>query len=44
MRCFCFKCYENEDGYCSCSSYVIIDENGECNMMDIREFGENNEQ
>ncbi|MBO7696631.1 MAG: hypothetical protein J6T10_28725 [Methanobrevibacter sp.] len=35
MRCYCFKCYNNEDGYCSCSSYVAINENGKCTIMDI---------
>lgn len=35
MRCYCSKCYENENGYCSCSDYVNIDENGECTIMNI---------
>ena len=35
MRCEVLKCRENENGYCSCDSYVGIDKNGECNMMFI---------
>ena len=33
MRCRVLKCIENESGYCLCSSYVEIDENGECSCM-----------
>ena len=33
MRCRVYKCYENEDGCCMCSSYVEIDENGQCDRM-----------
>ena len=30
MRCNCIMCIENEDGYCSCPSYVTISEDGSC--------------
>lgn len=30
MVCNCKTCIENEDGYCSCSSYVAISESGYC--------------
>ena len=30
MRCNCRMCIENEDGYCSCPSYVTISESGYC--------------
>lgn len=40
MRCDCKKCISNEDGYCLDSSYVTIDENGECNQMVIIEAEE----
>ena len=33
MRCSCLKCVHNTDGYCECSSYIEIDENGECDSM-----------
>lgn len=33
MRCAVLKCKENQNGYCSCSSYVEIDESGSCSEM-----------
>jgi hypothetical protein len=36
MRCRVVKCNENEDGCCMCSSYVEIDENGQCDHMWVR--------
>lgn len=36
MRCRVLKCRENEDGCCMCSSYVEIDENGQCDCMRVR--------
>lgn len=36
MRCRCYACNENDAGYCSCSNYVEITPEGECNMMWIR--------
>lgn len=36
MRCCVLKCHENEDGYCMCSSYVEINENGQCKSMRVR--------
>ena len=35
MRCACKGCMYNENGYCVDSSYVSIDENGECDSMVI---------
>lgn len=45
MRCECYKCGENEDGYCACPSYVTITANGECDCMYIptSEKEDNNE-
>ncbi len=37
MRCAVRNCLSNEDGYCMDSSYVSIDENGECDLIVIRE-------
>lgn len=37
MRCAVKNCLSNEDGYCMDSSYVSIDENGECDQMTIIE-------
>lgn len=37
MRCAVKNCLSNEDGYCMDSSYVSIDENGECDQMPIIE-------
>ena len=37
MRCAVRNCLSNEDGYCIDSSYVSIDENGECDLIVIRE-------
>ena len=36
MRCRCYACNENDAGYCTCSNYVEITPEGECNMMWIR--------
>lgn len=33
MRCRVYNCKENENGFCCCSSYVEINENGECDSM-----------
>lgn len=33
MRCRCITCKENENGYCTCSSYVEISEDGSCDSM-----------
>jgi hypothetical protein len=33
MICRVYNCYENEDGCCMCSSYVEIDENGQCDHV-----------
>lgn len=35
MRCRVLNCKENENGYCTCSSYVEIDEDGYCDSMFI---------
>jgi hypothetical protein len=35
MRCAVLNCKENENGYCTCSSYVEIDETGSCTEMFI---------
>lgn len=40
MRCAVKNCLSNEDGYCMDSSYVSIDENGECGQMEIIEAAE----
>lgn len=40
MRCDVRNCLSNEDGYCMDSSYVSIDENGECSQMEITEAEE----
>lgn len=40
MRCAVKNCLSNEDGYCMDSSYVSIDENGECDQMTIIEAEE----
>lgn len=37
MRCAVRNCLSNEDGYCIDSSYVSIDENGECDLIVIKE-------
>ena len=38
MRCHVYNCiHNNGEGYCENSSYVIIDENGECTDMLVRE-------
>lgn len=37
MRCDVKNCLSNEDGYCMDSSYVSIDENGECSQIEIIE-------
>lgn len=48
MRCNCRDCIENEDGYCSCPSYVTIFRNGGCetatvvSAVDLTEQEENN--
>lgn len=36
MRCDCFNCECNTDGYCDISPHITIDENGQCNEMLIR--------
>ena len=35
MLCNCYQCWDNEDGYCSRSSYVVIDEDGRCDSVYI---------
>lgn len=35
MICYCYQCWDNEDGYCSRSSYVVIDEDGRCDSVYI---------
>ena len=40
MRCAVKNCLSNEDGYCMDSSYVSIDENGECDQTTIIEAEE----
>lgn len=37
MRCSCIKCLYNNEGYCEDSSYITIDEHGECENMLIIE-------
>lgn len=37
MRCSVYNCRENENGYCSCSSYVQITEKGMCDCMFIKQ-------
>lgn len=37
MRCAVKNCLSNGEGYCIDSSYVSIDENGECDQMTIIE-------
>lgn len=36
MLCYCYQCWDNEDGYCSRSSYVVIDEDGMCDSVYIQ--------
>lgn len=36
MLCNVFRCGNNTDWYCMCSSYVEIDENGCCSKMNIK--------
>lgn len=43
MLCDVLSCVNNVDGYCMCSSYVEIDETGECKEINIKE-GRVNEQ
>ncbi len=33
MRCRVLNCRSNKDGYCMDSSYIEIDEDGECDCM-----------
>lgn len=33
MRCRALECRENENGYCTCDSYIEIDETGQCDMF-----------
>ena len=35
MRCNCFKCTNNDVGYCGCYDSIEIDENGECGSLNI---------
>lgn len=35
MRCQVLNCVENENGYCMASSYVGIDETGQCDSIRI---------
>ena len=35
MRCNCFKCTNNENGYCGRYDSIEIDENGECSSLNI---------
>ena len=35
MRCNCFKCANNNVGYCGCYDSIEIDENGECGSLNI---------
>lgn len=35
MRCEVLNCKENEDGYCTCASYVTITADGMCDQMYI---------
>ena len=35
MRCNCFKCANNDVGYCGCYDSIEIDENGECDSLNI---------
>ena len=45
MRCECYKCRENNDGFCLCSNYITIDVNGQCDSMYIpvdKEDGDGN--
>lgn len=35
MRCDVLNCRENNDGYCSCESYVSIGSDGTCSQMFI---------
>ena len=35
MRCGVLNCIENENGYCTASSYVGIDNNGCCDSIRI---------
>ena len=36
MRCSCYKCENNEDGYCGCVDTIEVDDNGMCMDMLIR--------
>lgn len=37
MRCRCYKCHYNNDGYCREPDYVSINERGECDRMFIKQ-------
>ena len=42
MRCNCFKCTNNDVGYCGCYDSIEIDENGECSSLNILLSSEDN--
>ena len=44
MRCRVYKLYENEGGYCMCSSYVEIDDNGQCDRTYVPTQSEVNDE
>ena len=41
MRCKCEKCHYNEDGYCREPDYVVVDNNGKCESLFIKQDPEN---
>lgn len=41
MRCRVLDCIENVNGYCLASSYIEIDENGECDSICVPTEEEN---
>lgn len=42
MRCNCFKCTNNENGYCERYDSIEIDEDGECSSLNILLSSEDN--
>jgi hypothetical protein len=36
MRCYCYRCDYNDEGYCSQPDYVTIDYKGECDQLYVK--------
>lgn len=43
MVCKANNCTNNADGYCMCSSYVSINSDGECDLIELHNKDFNNE-